>query len=427
MTTDLKTQLMEKYLHSQGAALHEEGRLDEAIIFLEQAVALRDRSYTRCQLGLVFLEKNNMHRALQEMDRAIALNPLIARYHYEKSRLHRMIGNRSEAQLAFQKAIDIDGNYARIDEIREAFKVLEEVASPQSMNEWLPEEPSDDPVIREMATLCEKDSGLAVEGLDAVSCTLPCPAFCCHFEGSPVLHGLTIGPWKLLKIREFLRQKGFEEDRFLDEVDLTGETEIQRLIPPHHLLKERGRSCVYAPKKGVSRLKPAWLASLPKGRGYQDLIWIHADSRACSFLENRRCMIHDVGDEPALPTCKEFLCLTGFVFALLTHWGLIDDDAVGRKTMAQLNHLAVEAAITVSRELCHAEDLCQIRASLKDVAREALRAQRRDSRGSREEAASLTRRMRELDDELVRATVARKALVKGQLQGLLGTAPGRTK
>lgn len=425
MTTDLKTQLMEKYLHSQGAALHEEGRLDEATIFLEQAVALGDRSYTRCQLGLIFLEKNNVRRALQEMNRAIALNPLIAQYHYEKSRLHRMIGNRSEAQLAFQKAIDFDGNYARIDEIREALKVLEEVASPQSMIEWLPEGPSDDPVIREMATICEKDSGLAVEGLDTVSCTLPCPAFCCHFEGSPVLHGLTIGPWKLLKIREFLRQKGFEEDQFLDKLDLTGETEIQRLIPPHHLLRERGRSCVYSPKKGGSRLNPTLLASLPKGRGYQDLIWIHEGSWACSFLRNRRCMIHDVGEEPALPACKEFLCLTGFVFVLLTRWGLIDEDAVEGRTMAQLNHLAVEAALMVSRELCSAGDMGRTKASLKDVASEALRAERQSTLVDHAKAANRIHRIRTLHDELMKATAARKASVRRQIEGLLNASPNR--
>jgi hypothetical protein len=425
MTTDLKTQLMEKYLHSQGAALHEEGRLDEAIIFLEQAVALRDRSYTRCQLGLVFLEKNNVHRALQEMDRAIALNPLIARYHYEKSCLHQLGGNRSEAQLAFQKAIDIDGNYARIDEIREALKVLEEVASPQSMIEWLPEGASDDPVITEMATLCEKDSGLAVEGLDTVSCTLPCPAFCCHFEGSPVLHGLTIGPWKLLKIREFLREKGLEEDQFLDKLDLTGETEIQRLIPPHHLLRERGHSCVYSPKKGGSRLNPTLLASLPKGRGYQDLIWIHEDSSECSFLRNRKCMIHDVGEEPALPACKEFLCLTGFVFALLTHWGLIDEDAVEGKTMAQLNHLAVEAALIVSRELCRAEDMGRTKASMEVVASTAFSAKGKGASEDRDQTLYLADRIRTLHDELMKVIAARKASCRRQIEGLMNASPDR--
>lgn len=425
MTTDLKTQLMEKYLHSQGAALHEEGRLDEAIIFLEQAVALRDRSYTRCQLGLVFLEKNNVHRALQEMDRAIALNPLIARYHYEKSCLHQLGGNRSEAQLAFQKAIDIDGNYARIDEIREALKVLEAVASPQPMNEWLPEGPSDDPVIREMAILCEKDPGLAVEGLDAVSCTLPCPAFCCHFEGSPVLHGLTIGPWKLLKIREFLREKGFEEDQFLDKLDLTGETEMQRLIPPHHLLKERGRSCVYSPKKGRSRLNPELLPSVPKGRGHQDLIWIHEDSWECSFLQNRRCMIHDVGDEPALPACKEFLCLTGFVLALLSHWGLIEEEALKGRTMEGLNRLAVEAALVVSRELCSAEDMGRIKASIKELASETFSAKGKGASEDRDQTFYLADRIRTLHDELMKATAARKASCRRQIEGLLNASPNR--
>jgi len=417
--SDLKMQLMEKYLHSQGSAFCQEGRVDEAIIFLEQAVALEDRSYTRCQLGLFLKEKGDLGRALEEMGRAIALNPLIARYYYEKSLILHMSANRHEAQLALQKAIDIDENYARIDEIREAIDTLEKAASPGIVAASLVKDLSNNPVYKEIAALIQDGAVLAIQELDSVSCTLPCPAFCCYFEGSPVLHGLSLGPWKLLKVREFLRQKGLEEDQFLDKVDLTGDTKIQRLIPPHHLLNERGHSFVYSPKKGRSRIDPAVLASLPKGRGYQDLIWIHENSWECSFLRNRRCLIHDLGDEPALPACKEFLCLTGFVFLLLTRWGLIEEETVKGRSMEALNRLAVEAALLVSRELCKAQDLNRIKASMEEAVREGLCAKRKGASESHDQVVDLANRISSLHDELKKAVTERKTAVRRQVETLI--------
>ncbi len=37
-------------------------------------------------------------------------------------------------------------------------------------------------------------------------------------------------------------------------------------------------------------------------------------------------MIHDLGDEPSLPSCKEFLCMTGLVFIVLDFLGAVSKD-----------------------------------------------------------------------------------------------------
>ena len=42
------------------AALHEEGRFDEAIRFFGQALSLDEQAYTRCSLGLSLLAKNDL-------------------------------------------------------------------------------------------------------------------------------------------------------------------------------------------------------------------------------------------------------------------------------------------------------------------------------------------------------------------------------
>lgn len=418
--TDLKTQLMEKYLHSQGAALYDEGRVDEAISFLQRAIELDDRSYTRCDLSLAFLRKNDLVRSLQEMDRAIVLNPRIARYHYEKSRIQRLKGRESEARNDLRRAIDLDRNYSRIDEIKEALRALEEAASSGVIMTSHVGEPVKDPALRNILARAEDSAGLSGGGLESVSCTLPCPAFCCHFEGNPLLHGLSVGPWKLLHVKEMLKQKGVTEDQCLDRVDLTGQKEIQRLIPPHHLLRERGGIYVYSPRKGASRLDPALLPSLPKGRGYQDLFWIHAHSWDCSFLHNRRCMIHDIGDEPALPACKEFFCLTGFVFALLARWELIEEMAIGGKTMEQLNRLAIEAALVLSKELCQAKDLNLMKTSLDAMMSEALDV---DSEGAGDQMGCLVGRIQDLNDIYSKAIAVRKAAIRRQVAEMLDAEP----
>jgi hypothetical protein len=417
---DLKTQMLEKYLHSQGAVLFEEGRVDDAILFFERAIALDDRSYTRCDLGLAFKQKNDVDRGLREIDRAIALNPGIARYHYERCLLQRMKGHESEARRDLERAIELDENYSRIDEIQEALKTLEEATSRSGVAVFHHQKRIRDPELADVLARVKTGVGLTRIELEAVSCTLPCPAFCCYFEGSPLLHGVSIGPWKLLNIRELLRQKGLREDDFLERTELTGQRELQSLIPPHHLLRERGDTCVYSPKRGRSTLDPAFVASVPKGRAYQDLFWIHGDSCECSFLQNGRCTIHDVGDEPALPACKEFLCLTGFVFALLAQLDLVETKAIIGKTMAQLNRLAVDAALIVSKELFQAEDLNTMKRSLEAIVPDALNA---DSQDDRAQIDYLISRVQELNFSLTKALAVRKATVQGRLAEMLDAAP----
>lgn len=416
---DLKRRLMEKYLHSQGAALYDEGCTDEAIALLKQAVALDDRSYTRWHLSLAFKDRNNLPQALYEIDRAITLNPLVARYYYERSRLQKTMGNHHEACLDIQKAVDLDGNYSRIDEIREALGSLDHELS-GTTSRLLGDRRINSQSLAEVLAHGTGGSELVVPDFDGLSCTLPCPAFCCYFEGSPVLHGLTIGPWKLLKIRELLRQNGLAEEQFLDRVDLTGEGQILSLIPPHHVLREHGRSCVYSPKKGPPRLHPTLLASLPKGRGYQDLVWIHTESCQCSFLHDRRCMIHGVGDEPALPACKEFFCLTGFVFALLIQWDLIEMETVPAKTMKHLNQVAIEAALIVAKELCRDDDLNSAKKSLEAAVADALKA---DRQGDHEGIPCLINRIQEQDRRLIKAVTVRKTTIRRKLTCLLDMAP----
>src|SRR5208282_1355566 len=117
--------MREKYLHSQGAALYEEGRFDEAIEFLREAIALDEHAYTQYHLGLSFLAKHDLDRALAALGRAIELAPVTARYYYERSTVWRLRGEPVRADEDYRAALRIDPQYGRREKIRAGVGILQ--------------------------------------------------------------------------------------------------------------------------------------------------------------------------------------------------------------------------------------------------------------------------------------------------------------
>lgn len=318
--------MREKYLHSQGAVLYEEGRFDEAIELFREAIALDDHAYTQCHLGLSFLAKHDLDRALAALGRAIELAPSTARYCYERSTVWRLRGDLGRAEEDYRAALRIDPYYSRIDKIRAGAAILQGAVSGEGAG----------------------PAGCLPEGHEHASCIVPCPSYCCHFGGEPVVHGVFIGPWKLRALRRFFKEKGFREEAFLGRLPFRQVEEHTRLIPPNFVVKEGGQNVVFSPKRARRRLGRGLLKDVPRGRDYGELAWITEEARACVFLERGRCTIHDLGDEPALPACKEFFCLTGLVFLTLARFGLVSRPEIEARGMAELNRIAVEVLLVLS-------------------------------------------------------------------------------
>ncbi len=59
-------------------------------------------------------------------------------------------------------------------------------------------------------------------------------------------------------------------------------------------------------------------------------------------------MVHDAGDEPSLPACKEFFCFTARVFTTLVSIGVIEEERIRGRTMEELNRIAVEALLILA-------------------------------------------------------------------------------
>jgi len=310
--------MMEKYLHSQGAILYEEKRFDEAIVFFQKAIELDDQPYSHYHMSLIHKERMEFDKALQEIARAIRMSPSVPEYYHERGVVWGLKGDRNRASRDYKRAIKIDDNYRRIALIRSSATII----------------------------------NLAFTNLAQRSCPiLSCPAYCCHFTGEPLRHGVYIGAGKLYAIRKFLSKKGLQEDGFMKRLPYKGEDHLSLLVPPNYILKEHGNGFVYYPGRRAHFLDRVALKDLPKGRDYQTLMWINEKARPCAFLNEKQCLIHSTGDETGLDSCKQFFCMTGFVFLVLEHLGIVNKTQLQSKTMGELNRIAVESLLILSKTI----------------------------------------------------------------------------
>lgn len=369
----LNTVMMEKYFHSRGAILCNEGRFDEAVDTLHDAISIKEQPYTRYQLSQAYLGKGDPEKAFEEISHAIALTKGIPEYYYERKKLWLLKGDIEKARTDCEKAIRHDKNYERIREIHHAARIFH-----QSFLASTQERPISATRIRQKA-LREaihdyNELRHAVGGtIETSTCTLPCPAYCCYFSGETITHGLTIGPWKLLAIRNFLKEERLPEKELLSKIALSEDERVSQLIPPHHMVREGDNTVVYFPARRKGALSDATLRSAPKDIHYKSLIWINKRARPCAFLHDKRCMIHDLGDEPSLPSCKEFLCMTGLIFIALDRLGAVSKRRVASRPFDDLNKIAIEALLIIVRELIEHSDLARLRKTMKTLLRKAIK------------------------------------------------------
>jgi hypothetical protein len=310
--TDLE-KLAEKYFHSMGEVLISEGDLEEGIIYFQKAIDVGDTPYAWYGLARALGMAEDTAGAVGAISRAIKLAPGIPEYYHERSRFLVSLGRPDLAGEDMKKAIDIDDNYRRIDIIRNAAGILNEAFR---------------------------------DAFDKPSCPVRvCPAYCCHFKDSMFLHGVTVKAWKLNAIREYCAENGLREKDFLGSLPVEGVDNAGDIFPPCDMMKYNGALSVIFPLRGEEVLDAGLARDIPKSRYYRSLMWIDAAARPCSFLEKGRCSIYAAGGEPSLDSCASFLCMTGFVFTVLGHLGMLNEERLAGRSMADLNQAAVEALI----------------------------------------------------------------------------------
>jgi hypothetical protein len=369
--------MREKYFHSLGAMLSDEGRFDEAVVALNKALVLDDAPYTHYQLSMAFLGKKEIGNALRELDRAIEIAPMTPEYYYERSLIRLSAGDPGGASVDLAKAIEIDGDYGRIDEIKSAIEGVRQAFDDPETEDRLRRAAIKDPRLRTMVDDLTASMRADYEAQASSSCPVgTCPAYCCHFTGPMVRHGVVIGAWKLRCIKDLLREKSLLSEDFVDRLPDHGEGYLRELILPPYFIKEGAGHFIFFPKRAADPVDAAILRDLPKGQDFQTLMWINEQARPCSFLSGGRCIIHDAGEEAGLPACKQFLCLTGFVFVILGHLGVAGTALIEGRTMTQLNRIALEALLILFREIYGHTGLMETGRARKDALRAAINADR---------------------------------------------------
>jgi len=410
--------MKEKYFHSLGALFLDEGRFDQAIDAFSSALALKETAYSHYDLGRAFLARNNLDEAILELNRAIEMCPSAPEYWYERGLAYRRLGEHDRASADLAEAERIDPDYGRIDEIRSAVRAIEHGLCDPSMEEFCDAAAPRDPELRSIIDNIRESLRLGRDVMDTSSCpVLSCPVYCCHFTEATVCHGLTVGAWKLHSVRAYLKERGLDPGHFIDRLPFHGEEHLRSLVPPNYILKEGEERFVFFPGRRDTIIDRAVLEDLPKGRDCQTLMWINEQARPCAFLREKRCMIHDTGDEASLEACKQFLCLTGFVFVVLNHLGIIEEAAIPDKPMAELNRLSVESLLILSHRVYGNEELIKMRRMMLDAMKAAAKSGKGGSTRSLRQKVDEYRGLKADHDKAAAALTRRAA---AEIRKLLG-------
>lgn len=397
-------ELNEKYYHSMGAALTEEGNLEEAVVFFQKAIDIHDTPYAWYGLARALSDAGDTAGAVGAMTRAIKLAPGIPEYYHERGILLKALGRPDLADDDTKKAIDLDRNYERIDIIKWAARVVGQVfpgGSTQGDGEVRSRE------LQGILDRIKRGAQRMEDVFHKPSCPVAaCPAYCCHFTGKLLLHGVTVGPWKLRNLREHLSEKGPSGEDPLETFPLVQTEHSDSLFPPADIMMQQGAACVIFPRQKDSVLGGDLARDIPKGQDYRTLMWISENARPCIFLTDAKCSIYDVGGDPSLDSCASFLCMTGFVFVVLKYLGLLDEGAAAAKTMAELNAIAVEALIILARDVYGSEET---QTCAREVAQEltcAIEEDRANNDASRDEAIERYCLLKSRHDSLIERLIA---------------------
>lgn len=317
--------LVEKYYHSMGSQLVDAGNIGEAVIFFQRAIDIGDTPYAWYGMARVLGIAEDTAGAIGAISRAIKLAPNVPEYYYERAQFLKTLGRDDLAGEDMKKAIGIDSNYERIEEINRAAGILDEVFT---------------------------------DAFSKPSCpVVACPAYCCHFKDRLFLHGVTIGAWKLQALRKHFKEEGLAEVDFLDVFRVAAVENADSLFSPHDIIKHDGVASVTFPRRKDEPLGAGLARDIPKSRHYRSLMWIDDTAKPCCFFEGGRCSIYEAGGEPSLDSCSSFLCMTGFVFTVLRQLGMLEEKWVRDFSIGDLNRIAVEILIILARDVYGNEEM----------------------------------------------------------------------
>lgn len=98
---------------AEGEALLDQGKVEEALALLQEAVRLDPRyAPARNKLGVCYVRQGELEPARREFLAAIEIDPRFAPAYSNLGNLHQEAGRLEEAVAAYRRALEIDPDYA---------------------------------------------------------------------------------------------------------------------------------------------------------------------------------------------------------------------------------------------------------------------------------------------------------------------------
>jgi tetratricopeptide (TPR) repeat protein len=165
-----------KSIMDRAVALHQRGKLDEAETLYRAALAERpDLFQAHHLLGVVFLQRSDLERALAYIDEAIRIEPRFPDAHHSRGKILDELGRRAEAVASYERALAaVDAALKRTPRLAHAHhtrgKLLEELERPEEAVESYRAALRFDPEHPEALSNC----GLALYDLERIDEALRC-------------------------------------------------------------------------------------------------------------------------------------------------------------------------------------------------------------------------------------------------------------
>jgi tetratricopeptide (TPR) repeat protein len=281
--------------------------------------------------------------ALRALDEAIAAEPTLVEAWHRRALLWRLLGDYVRSSRDHARCVALDPHYRDREAIacgaaalHEAYRhdvVIDGCIDPAAYRDH-----------SDLRRILLERAGLAAHRqalLERPSCNLPCPSLCCHFEDETLAYGVHLGAGELSAVRSFLTPSDPDGEHHLARVEKAHCREAIRSRADWFVPGEAGREYVYYPRRTDATLGDT--ARRPRTLAYADLAWLTARSRACVFVKDTGCEIHDIGDPPGLHSCRHFLCLTAFVLLIACDLGITTRLALAGSVMDDLHEAALAA------------------------------------------------------------------------------------
>ena len=316
--------------------------------------------------------------ALREITAAIDRCPGFADLLHLRSIIWRLLGDYVRAATDYAACLATDPHHLEAERIRNAMRQVTDWFLKDRMVEpsWLPDTVSM-PELRAVLDTRQRQRADRRARLDFPSCDLPCASQCCYFESEPHAYGVHVAPSQVGELMAWLEAGGLRPDDFLASQAEAACPTAASEHPEWFGADSSGARRIWYPRLSDRPAPDLPPDARPRNRDYRDLGWLTRQARACRFVGGSGCVVHEVGQAAALPTCRSFLCFTAFVFLVLRVMGVFTREELATWRIDDLHRAAAPALLALAGTVVTDEEVVSRETAARDALSRTVAADRR--------------------------------------------------